>query len=82
MTPVQRLTRRLNSLFRQTPQAQALVEFALAMPIFLVMLFGIVEFGRLMQAYLALENGARFGVRYAASGNFDVTQCDKATILH
>ncbi len=55
--------------------AQSFVEFALALPILLLLIFGTIEFGRLLQAWLALENGARFGVRYAVTGTFNPTYC-------
>jgi hypothetical protein len=63
--------------FRTTP-AQSMVEFALALPVLLLATFGVVEFGRLMQAWLALENGARFAVRYAVTGEFNEAYCDEA----
>ncbi len=59
-------------------KAQGLLEFALALPILLLLVFGIIEFGRLMQAWLALENGARFAVRYAVTGSYDPQYCDAA----
>ncbi len=63
--------------FRSAP-AQSMVEFAIALPILLLLVFGIVEFGRLLQAWLALENGARFGIRYAVTGEFNPQYCDEA----
>ncbi|HAD07718.1 MAG TPA: hypothetical protein DCE76_11235, partial [Anaerolineaceae bacterium] len=63
---------------RKSPKAQGFVEFALALPVLLLLVFGIIEFGRLLQAWLALENGARFGVRYAITGSFDPAYCDEA----
>ncbi len=70
-------------LFHRSPdprkqRAQTLLEFALALPILLLLIFGIIEFGRFLQAWLALENGARFGVRYAVTGNYDLAYCDDA----
>jgi hypothetical protein len=62
----------------QRARAQGIVEFALALPLLLLLVFGIIEFARFLQAWLALENGARFGVRYAVTGNFDPTYCDDA----
>jgi hypothetical protein len=59
-------------------QAQSFVEFALALPILLLLIFGIIEFGRLLQAWLAIENGARFGVRYAVTGSYDPQFCQAA----
>ena len=64
---VRKIYRRLATHIRSHP-GQGMVEFALALPILLMMVFGIIEFGRLLQAWLALENGARFAVRYAVTG--------------
>ncbi|HSO26960.1 MAG TPA: TadE family protein, partial [Anaerolineales bacterium] len=55
-----------------------MVEFALALPVLLLMIFGIIEFARIFQAWLSVENGARFGVRYAVTGDFDMTYCVEA----
>ena len=62
-------------------KAQGLLEFALALPILLLLVFGIIEFGRLLQAWLALENGARFGVRYAITGEYNPNYCDEAAAV-
>ena len=64
-----------------SPKAQGLLEFALALPILLLLVFGIIEFGRLLQAWLALENGARFGVRYAITGEYNRSYCDEAAAV-
>jgi len=61
-------------------RGQAVVEFALAIPILLMLVFGIIEFARILQAWLALENGARFGLRYAITGNYDPQFCQFAAI--
>ncbi|MRS04774.1 pilus assembly protein, partial [bacterium] len=63
---------------KHTPHAQSLVEFALTLPVLLLLVFGIIEFGRILQAWLALENGARFAIRYAVTGNYNPTYCDEA----
>jgi hypothetical protein len=57
------------------PHAQGLVEFAVILPILLIALFSIIELGRLFHAYLAVENGARFGIRYAVTGEYDPANC-------
>lgn len=62
----------------QTAPAQSMVEFAMALPVLLLVSFGVVEFGRLLQAWLALENGARFAVRYAVTGEFNPAYCAAA----
>ena len=74
MRSIKRLTNRLIQHVRAAP-GQSLVEFAIALPILLLMVFGIIEFGRILQAWLALENGARFAVRYAVTGDFNSNYC-------
>ena len=68
---------RFRSHLRSNP-GQSMVEFAIALPILLLLVFGIIEFGRILQAWLAIENGARFGVRYAVTGNYDSQYCTAA----
>jgi hypothetical protein len=60
---------------RRRFRGQGLVEFALILPVMLLLLFVIVELARVLHAWLAIENGARFGVRYAITGEFDPTYC-------
>jgi hypothetical protein len=57
------------------PRAQGLVEFAVILPILLIALFSIIELGRLLHAYLSVENGARFGIRYAVTGEYNPANC-------
>jgi len=45
---------------------QSLVEFALVMPVFIILLFGIMEFGRLWEVSNILTSAAREGARVAA----------------
>ena len=52
-------------------RAQGLVEFALILPALLLVIFVIVELARVLHAWMAIENGARFGVRYAVTGEFN-----------
>ena len=52
-------------------RAQGLVEFALILPALLLVIFVIVELARVLHAWMAVENGARFGVRYAVTGGFN-----------
>ena len=46
-------------------RGQALAEFALVVPLFLILVFGIVDFARGIFAYSVLSNAAREGARYA-----------------
>lgn len=52
----------------RTQKGQGLVEFALMLPIVLLMLFGLIEMARLVQAYVTIEHAAREGARYAITG--------------
>ena len=57
----------------------ALIEAAFVTPIFMVLIFGMVEFGLVMNNYLGVANAARAGARVAsASGNS--TQADFAVL--
>jgi Flp pilus assembly protein TadG len=44
-------------------RGQTLVEFALVLPIFILLLVGIFDFGRAIYAYNTISNAAREGVR-------------------
>lgn len=47
-------------------RGQTLVEFALVLPILVLILFGIFDFGRAVYAYNTIGNAARQGARVAA----------------
>ena len=61
----------MKTKLRDKEQGQALVEFALILPILLLLLFGIVEFGRIYSASLIVKQGAREGARVASLGMTD-----------
>ncbi|HEX6970340.1 MAG TPA: TadE/TadG family type IV pilus assembly protein [Micromonosporaceae bacterium] len=50
----------------------AAVEFALLLPVVLLIIFGIIDFGRMLNAQLTLTQAAREGAR--ATALFDETQ--------
>lgn len=50
------------------------VEFALLLPILLVIVFGVVDFGRAWNMQITLTQAAREGVRLAALGTGDPAQ--------
>src|SRR5215212_237425 len=52
-------------------RAQAMVEFALVLPILLTMLVGILEVGRLLFIYAALTNSSREAVRFGSALGYD-----------
>ena len=49
-------------------KGQAMVEMALLLPILLLLFMGIFEFGRVMNAYLVVNNAAREGAGSIALG--------------
>lgn len=57
------LRRRLST--RRNRAGQALVEFALVIPVFLLLLVGLFDLGRAVFAYNTLTNAAREGARLA-----------------
>ena len=59
--------RRLNARNRGD-RGQALVELALIVPILIIIMLGVVDYGRVYFAYISVTNGARIGADYAASG--------------
>lgn len=47
-------------------QGQGLVEFALVLPVFILLLFGVIDIGRLVYINNALSEGAREGARWGS----------------
>ena len=63
-------------------RGQSLVEFSLLLPVMLIMVFGIIDFGLGLRSYISLTNATREGARYAALGNTAgayPTDCDGST---
>ncbi|WP_066258703.1 TadE/TadG family type IV pilus assembly protein [Neobacillus drentensis] len=52
----------------KSEKGQSLVEFALILPLFLMLLFGIVDFGRAFHAYLTIDHAGREAARAASIG--------------
>ena len=59
---------------RDTELGQSLVEFAMVLPMFLVLIFTLIDFGRGFFTWMMLTNAAREGARAAA------VQSDSATV--
>ena len=59
--------RRLNAQNR-CDRGQALVELALIAPILIILMLGVIDYGRVYFAYVSVTNGARVGADYAAIG--------------
>ena len=48
-------------------KGQGMMEFALALPLFLLLLFGVIEMGRLLMTFSAVFSAAREAARYGAA---------------
>ncbi len=59
-------------LFKRNEKGQAMVETALVLPLFLLVVCGIIDFGWIFANQLMLNNSSRDGARYA------VVRVDKA----
>jgi len=55
----------------KSQKGQALVEMALVLPLLLILVFGIIEFGRIFSAGLVVTHSAREGARLGAVGSTD-----------
>ena len=54
-----------NKLFESNERGAALVEYAIALTVFLTAMFAVMEFGRALWVHNALSDAARRGARYA-----------------
>ncbi|MFQ6016325.1 MAG: TadE/TadG family type IV pilus assembly protein [Anaerolineae bacterium] len=61
-------------------KGQTLIEFALIVPVLVLIVFGILEFGRAFYAYSAIANSAREGARYGVVAPDDTTGIKNAAI--
>lgn len=50
-------------------KGQSLVEFAIILPLLLLLVMGIIEFGMMLNSYLAINNAAREGARAGIVGS-------------
>ena len=54
-----------NELFESRERGATLVEFSIALMVFLTAMFAVIEFGRALWVHNALSDAARRGARYA-----------------
>ena len=67
---------RLKGVVNLTSQrSQALVEFALISPIFLLVMFGAIDISRLLYTYAAISSAARDGARTASLSSSLFSDC-------
>jgi Flp pilus assembly protein TadG len=63
---------------RRALHGQAMVEFALLLPILLLLLVVAIDFGRLFATFVAVNNAAREGAAFAGLHPTQVTSADNA----
>ena len=66
---------------RERSRGQTLVEFALILPVFLLLTLGVVDGARIFTAYIAITNAAREGALYAASGTNFMNWCSSTSTV-
>lgn len=64
---------RKNIQNHESQQSQGMVEFALVLPILLVVLYGLFEVGRVVFLYTIVASAARDATRYASSTGLNIT---------
>lgn len=68
--------------FQRIRQGQGMVEFALALPVLLLLMFGVIEGGRLLFFFSSISSASREGARYGAAvgevsgSTFQFQDCD------
>src|SRR5689334_16870203 len=53
---------------RHTSRGQALIELALILPLLLLLIVNVVNFGGLLYAWITVSNAARAGAQYSITG--------------
>ena len=66
---------------RERSRGQTLVEFALILPVFLLMTLGVVDGARIFTSYISITNAAREGALYAANGTNYLNWCSSTTTV-
>ncbi len=66
---------------KQTHKSQSLVELAIVLPILILLMSGVVEFGNLLNQYINLVDGAREGARFGSDKDPFVRPADGSAFL-
>ena len=73
---------RRNKLFDSNERGATLVEFSIAVSVFLMVMFGVIEFGRALWVHNALADAARRGARYATLHKSDDVDKVKNVVVY
>lgn len=72
------LTARLSRAGVQTNEGQALIEYALTLPLILLLIVNVVNFGGFFYGWITMANAARAGAEYAIMGGASVDALEPA----
>jgi Flp pilus assembly protein TadG len=73
MSPVKTQAQRVFGRSRRGERGQAFVEFALILPVFVVLVFAVIDFGNVFSKYVSVTNAAREGARYGITASSDTS---------
>ncbi len=62
----------------KSQKGQSLVEFALVLPLLVLLIFGIIDFSRIFHAYLTIDHAGREAARAASIGKDDTAVINTA----
>jgi Flp pilus assembly protein TadG len=74
------MKRRRHAASNSRDRGSVAVEFALLLPVLLLLIFGVIDFGRAINAQITLTQAAREGVRLAALGAVNPTVQNRVTL--
>ena len=63
-----------------TDRGQAVIELALTLPLLLLVVFGIIDFGFMFQRYEAVTNAAREGARLGVLADYTATEAQNRAL--
>ena len=69
---------KLYRLYRKQRRAAAVVEFAIVAPLFFLLVFGMIEYGRMVMVQQIITNASREGARRAVLDGATATEVDEA----
>ena len=72
----------MRKLLRTSEKGTSMAEFAIISVVFFMMIFGIIEFGRLFYTHNALTDAARRGARYAVVNKEADAECVKNIVVY
>ena len=70
----------MNKTINKFQQGAVLIEFALVIPFFLMLLFAIIEVSWMIHARQTFSNAANFGVKYLSIKGSSINQAEKTTL--